>query len=474
MLSKYISISDSMLTNLLNIIIETIDEYNLFVFDKALKFRFFEESVLNDAEVQDQFVEIIKDRLSNKDKFYIIEKFKEYKISKFIQKGIERRENNEINESSTIKYFVEKLESFLLLKHAQNLVVSVKTADQNMSLGLLDEKDLKIIKDNMFSLLNDLTFEADFGEMEINDLAKRERDKLLINTHKVIPTFLPRLNEILSGGAYPNKLYFIAAPPGFGKSIFLNNIGLAALKQGKNVYHITCEMGCTEVMSRYDCLISGHPMIDIIGSPIEVIGSYVRNFMNEHPESYLVVKEWPPGVLTKDMLSLYIRRKIISSGKKPDLIIVDYADIMKSSIKNTERRSDLGTIYTQLKALSSEFQCPVWTASQINREGFKKTESDMSNLAESWEKAMIADLVLVVRQSPEELQRNKLRLYIAKFRSGESRKEIRCNCNYKYMKMEEDDEVEVNDFSEIDFGSKDKPQILNTDKNEEKDELFGI
>jgi len=454
-----------MLINIANVMLESIDEHHLFVFEKALKFHFFDEPVLQDTELQDQLVEAIKDRLSNKDRFYILEKFKGKKLEKILEKGMTRREANDINEMSSIKYLIEKLESFVLLKNAQQIVGSVKNADANMSLGIMDEKDLATIKANIYNLLNDLTFEADFGEMELDDIDQRERDRTIINQAKIIETFSPRLNEILVGGAYPNKLYFIAAPPGFGKSLFLVNIGHWALKNNKIVFHFTLEMTASEVMTRYDCLVAGKPIIDIINSPASVINGYVKRFTEEHPKSRLLLKEFPPEVLTKEMLSLYIKRKIMSSGMKPDLIIVDYADLMKSSVKNTERRSDLGLIYRQLKALASEFACPVWTASQINRAGYDRQESDISNLSESWEKAMIADLVLVARQTKEEFTANKLRLYVGKNRSGAARGEIACKVSYRHMRIEESDEVEFDDLTEVSFGGA-KPRSVG-------DEIFG-
>jgi len=188
--------------------------------------------------------------------------------------------------------------------------------------------------------------------------------------------------------------------------------------------------------------------------------------MKEH-KGYLLIKEFPPEVLTKDMLAMYIKRKIMASNRKPDLIIVDYADLMKSTVKNTERRNDLGLIYRQLKALAAEFGCPVWTASQINRAGFQRTESDISNLSESWEKAMIADLVLVVRQSKEEFEQNRLRLYVGKNRSGQARVEIHCEIDYKNMIIRESDQVPLDDFTEIGFGS-----FSTKKKDEAGDEMF--
>jgi len=138
-----------MIVNLLNVLLESINEFHLFIFEKSLDFHFFDEPVFQDSEVQEQFVEAIKDRLSNKDKFYIIEKFRGKKLEKIIEKGMKRREENDISEESCVKYFTEKLETFVLLRNAQQIVGSVKNADANMSLGIMDEKDLATIKRNI-------------------------------------------------------------------------------------------------------------------------------------------------------------------------------------------------------------------------------------------------------------------------------------------------------------------------------------
>jgi len=80
---------------------------------------------------------------------------------------------------------------------------------------------------------------------------------------------------------------------------------------------------------------------------------------------------------------------------------------------------------------------------------------------------MIADLVLVARQTKEEFVANKLRLYIGKNRSGQARMEIPCKINYRYMRIEESDEVDLVDLDEVSFGGKKSRQ------NDDEDEIFG-
>ncbi len=461
MITKYITISNDMFINLLNIVVETIDEFNIFIFERVMQSGFFSEQVLSDQKLQDQFIEVIKDRLGNKDRFYIIEKYKEYDISTYLEKGFERRNSNEINESSCITYLKEKLESFYLLKHAQEIVLSVKNADQNMSLGMVKEEDLKTIKGNIFGLLDDLTFEADYGEIKLSNIDQMERNRYTFNKDSIIPTFSPKLNAYIGGGAYPKKLHLLAAPTGAGKSAILCKIGKHAVDLGKSVYHFTFELSRHETMCRYWSIISGLPYLQLFTeTPISVIEKHISEYVKEHGDG-LIIKENPPFSMTKDMMSLYIKRKMLTGEKKPDLIIVDYADYMKSSLrsKSQEQRLDLNFIYIQLRVLASEFSCPVWTASQLNREGIKRVESSNQDLADSAGKENNSDLILIARQSEEEKKRKKLRIFIGKSRMGEAGVELIYRTNYAYMDIEESEEEELTNLSDIDFS--DQKGILN-------------
>jgi len=456
LITKYISISNDMLINLLNIVVESNDEFNLMYFDKAIKCRFFDEPVLSDSELQSQFVELIKDRFNNKDKYYIIEKYRDYKIYELLEEGFKRRENYKFNESSTMTYFKEKIESYLLLKHSQEIISSVKSADQNMSLGVVNDKDLVLLKNNIFNLLDDLTFESDFGELTLGDTDQFERNRISMNLNQVVPTFLEELNDITDGGACPKELHLVAMGTGVGKSVFLCNIGHRAFLDGKNIYHFTMELDRFKTMIRYYSLFTGIAVKELKRMPIEEVSQRLSSFTKEMGDN-LIIKEYPSGTCTKHMLSLYIQRKVLVTGKKPGLIIVDYADEMKiTNIKKDRHDLEMGNIFRELRCLAGENMCPVWTASQITREGQKKVESKVIDLSESSYKGNVSDLILIARQSDEERIKNKFRLFVAKNRSGIAGKEIKCKYDYVHMKIEEDDEIDVQDFSKIDFGNTDK------------------
>ena len=83
----------------------------------------------------------------------------------------------------------------------------------------------------------------------------------------------------------------------------------------------------------------------------------------------LFIKEYPPKVATINTIKFHMGR-LHSNGFNPDLIIIDYGDLMRSRRGYDQKRFELESIFEDLRALSMEMKLPVWTATQSNREGF--------------------------------------------------------------------------------------------------------
>jgi len=105
-------------------------------------------------------------------------------------------------------------------------------------------------------------------------------------------------------------------------------------------------------------------------------------------------------------------------GIKPGLIIVDYADLLKPVTVRKEKRNELESIYEELRALSQEFQCPIWTASQTNRSGLNAEVITMEQISEAFNKCFVADFIFTVSRTIEDKQNNKGKMFIAKNRNG--------------------------------------------------------
>jgi len=111
-------------------------------------------------------------------------------------------------------------------------------------------------------------------------------------------------------------------------------------------------------------------------------------------------------------------KKVTTFGTKVDMVLVDYADIMKDVNKSQEMRHALGNIYEDLRGLAGEMQIPIWTASQANRSALDEDVIEASKVAESYAKVMTADFVMSLSRKIEDKIGNTGRFHVIKNRFG--------------------------------------------------------
>ena len=100
------------------------------------------------------------------------------------------------------------------------------------------------------------------------------------------------------------------------------------------------------------------------------------------------------------------------------MIIVDYADLLKPVVVRKEKRNELESIYEELRGISTEFGCPIWTASQTNRSGLNAEVITMEQISEAFNKCFVADFIFSVSRTIEDKQNNQGKIFIAKNRNG--------------------------------------------------------
>ena len=131
----------------------------------------------------------------------------------------------------------------------------------------------------------------------------------------------------------------------------------------------------------------------------------------------LTIKYYPTRSCTVNTLSAHIK-KATSFGAEVDMILVDYADIMRDVGKSTEMRHQLGNIYEDLRGLAGEMQIPIWTASQANRSALDEDVIEASKVAESYAKVMTADFVMSLSRKIEDKIGDTGRFHVIKNRFG--------------------------------------------------------
>ena len=235
-------------------------------------------------------------------------------------------------------------------------------------------------------------------------------ERYLESVRNTITTGWEIVDDIADGGLGKGELGVFVAPSGIGKSWALVNVGAAAVKAGLNVIHYTLELNEAYVGLRYDAVLSGIQAQEL-KYHIEEVKDIVGKLKGK-----LIVKYYPTKGGTVNTLASHIE-KCRMQGFDPDLVIVDYADLLRGHGK--EVRHELGNIYEDLRGLAGEHEIPVWTASQANRSALSDDIIGAEKIAESYAKIMTADLVISLSRKIEDKLANTGRWHIIKNRFGQ-------------------------------------------------------
>ena len=219
------------------------------------------------------------------------------------------------------------------------------------------------------------------------------------------------IDDICKGGLGQKELGVVIAPTGAGKSMALVHLGTAALKEGKTVVHYTLELQDTVVASRYDSCLTKIPLQDLVSFK-EKIYEEVQEI-----EGKLIIKEYPTKTASTQTIRNHLE-KLRMRNVEADIIIVDYGDLLRPVRYLKEKRNELESIYEELRAIASEYQSPVWTASQTNRSGLNAEVITMESISEAFNKCFVADFIFSISRTIEDKNTNGGRMFIAKNRNG--------------------------------------------------------
>jgi len=226
-----------------------------------------------------------------------------------------------------------------------------------------------------------------------------------------ITTGWSRMDEICKGGLGSSELGVVIAPTGSGKSMVLVHLATRAILEGKTVVYYTLELKDTVVGQRFDCCISGVPLGDHRMRKEEILKKI------EDIDGSLIIKEYPTKSASVQTLKNHIE-KLRKRGIEPDLILVDYADLLRPVRSTGEKRHELEETYEGLRGLAQTYEIPIWTASQTNRGGLNAEVITMEAISEAFNKCFVADFIFSLSRTVQDKQANKGRMFIAKNRNG--------------------------------------------------------
>jgi len=249
--------------------------------------------------------------------------------------------------------------------------------------------------------------DKNIGHEYKRDVESRYRE----DHRKIVPTPWPEINELIQGGLGNGDLGLIFGNPGGGKSWTLVALGGFAVQMGFNVIHYTLELSEAYTGRRYDAFFTGTPV-----DQLEKHKGDVEKSTSELPGE-LIIREFPMGKTTISTIESHIQ-KVRDLGIEPDLIIIDYIDLLSTRKRNVDRKGEIDDIYTSTKGLARELNLPIWSVSQVNRAGAKDDVIEGDKAAGSYDKMMITDLSISLSRKKEDKVNGTGRLHIMKNRYG--------------------------------------------------------
>lgn len=245
----------------------------------------------------------------------------------------------------------------------------------------------------------------------------RERLEAIKDKNGQVSTGWPTLDKKLFGGFNRGELNIFAGGSGSGKSLFMANLGVNWCLQGMNVLYLTFELSENLVSMRIDSMVTDIATRDIFKSiddvemKVKMIGKKAGAFQ---------VKYMPTGKNAND-LRAYIKEYEIKTGRKVDVVLVDYLDLMypigqKISAENLFVKDKY--VSEELRNLAMELNTVFVTASQLNRSSVEEIEFDHSHISGGISKINTADNLIGIFTSRAMRERGRYQLQLMKTRSS--------------------------------------------------------
>lgn len=371
---------------------------------------------------------IVKDFTEKRNKLPTITEIKSYLITDEQKQSFKTlvQSFSSIDKTLDKDELYDNTEQFLKEKSVYHTMLNVA---EDVARGEVDTSDVlqKFEESCNISLVTDLGFNMyDDIDLLVDDLNAEQR---------FIPSKWEWLDECLGGGFLENgkSLYVFAGETNIGKSIFLGNIAHNIAQQGKNVLLVTLEMSEMLYAQRICTNATKIPMRELKQN-----GPTIKHVINQE-EGKIFIKEFPPATITVNQLRAFIK-KFEDQGIKLDAIVLDYLNLLHSTIGNNSYER-IKHVTEQVRAMSYTFECPIISATQLNRSGFDQDNPELATISESIGLAATADCICSIYQNEEDREMDIIRMGMMKNRYGPrgSTQAMRVDYNTLSITQTEDD-----------------------------------
>lgn len=284
-----------------------------------------------------------------------------------------------IDKDTNQEWLVSETEKFC---QDRDLINSVRKA-----IMIIDGKDKEMDKGSIPKLLSDslgISFDTHIGHDYLDDF--EDRYEFYHRKEERLPFDIDMLNKITKGGLPKKSLTVLLASTGVGKSLVMCHMAASAFMHGKNALYITAEMAEERIAERIDANLLNVTLDELSQLPRETFQKRVDRIKEKTP-GRLVVKEYPTGTAHAGHFRHLLNELRLKRNFVPDIIFIDYLNICASSrIKGAASVNTyvlVKSIAEEIRGLAMEFNVPIVSATQANREGYGSGDMDLTNTSES-------------------------------------------------------------------------------------------
>lgn len=289
-----------------------------------------------------------------------------------------------------------------------------------------------------------VSFNQSIGHDYFDDV--KSRYAFYHRTEYRIPFLLRDFDRLTKGGAAKKTMTVYLAGTNVGKSLIMCHNAATAILQGKNALYITLEMAREKIAQRIDANLLDVAVNDLEDISEDLYYSKIEKLKTRKQagQGRLIIEEYPPTTAGVTHFRHLLHELKLKKNFIPDIIFIDYINLALSS------RLKLGgsvNSYAYIKAVAEEFRSlcveydvPLITATQLNRQGFKSEDPDMGDTSESFGLPMTADMLFIVTTNDILRQQKRLLVKDAKNRDNETGSTFLIGVDYPKMRLEDVDE----------------------------------
>jgi len=329
------------------------------------------------------------------------------------------------------EFLFDNLESFIKKKMISNVCCDTMVIIDNE-----DEEKINKAPDLLREAVA-FSFKNDVG-LDLFESSDRMFNYFHEKKH-IIPTNIEQLNRQIDGGCHAKSLILFMAETNMGKSLIMSSLGVGNIFANKNVLYISCELSENSTAERMLANLFDVPIKDLKMIGEDTFKMKFDNLKKNFPNK-MVIKEYPAKGINANNIRNLLKELEMKKKFVPDIIYLDQIGNMNSvhRTKSDNTYTEMGRVTQEVRGVATDFNVPIISAIQTNRDGFGAAEIDLTNTGDSLGFVQTADVVIAITQSEEMRVAGKFIWSILKNRYGINKTKITVNVNYEKMRVVDD------------------------------------